>query len=202
MVTSNELRAFGERLKRQRERRGTTLDSIAKTTKVAASLFAGLERGDCSRWPAGLYARAYVRAYAELIGINPDEAVEDFTAAFDSTVAPEKPGTAAHPLRHTGGLRLSMESHTINPERVLKRAGLAAADLVLGFLIAWTVHVGLQTGVWTTVACALAYHAAGRLVSDEPLLYWAFLKLRHHHAAPPEPDTAEVPVGDAASTTA
>ena len=90
----SERRAFGERARRQRERRGVTLEKIAQSTKVPASLFAGLERGDCSRWPAGLYSRAYIRAYAELIGLDPNEAVEDFTAAFGETVLA---GRRAHP---------------------------------------------------------------------------------------------------------
>ena len=51
MVTDR--RGFGERLKRQRERAGVTLEAISRSTKVPVALFAGLEAGDCSRWPAG-----------------------------------------------------------------------------------------------------------------------------------------------------
>ena len=82
----SDRRGLGERLKRQRERRGVTLQQISHSSKVPASLFAALEAGDCSRWPAGLYARAYVRAYADAIGLNPDETVEEFVAAFGATV--------------------------------------------------------------------------------------------------------------------
>ena len=71
----SERRAFGDRVRRQRERRGVSLEAIARATKVPASLFAGLERGDCARWPGGVYSRAYVRAYAQAIGLDPDEAV-------------------------------------------------------------------------------------------------------------------------------
>ena len=81
----SDRRGLGERLKRQRERRGVTLQQISHSSKVPASLFAALEAGDCSRWPAGLYARAYVRAYADAIGLNPDETVEEFVAAFGAT---------------------------------------------------------------------------------------------------------------------
>ena len=84
MVTDR--RSLGERLKRQRERRGVTLKQISQSSKVPASLFAGLEAGDCSRWPAGLYARAYVRTYAEAIGLSPDETVEEFVAAYGAAV--------------------------------------------------------------------------------------------------------------------
>ena len=200
MVTDR--RAFGERLKRQRERRGITLAQIAQTTKVSASLFASLEAGDCSRWPAGLYARAYLRAYAAAIGLNADEAVEDFTAAFgtvgqaDGTVA-----TAASSAR-AGSLRLSMvEEPSAAPARLARRAGLAAVELVIGFLIAAVAHVGAGASLWMTVTLVLSYFVAGRVVSDEPLLYWVLCRARQQIIRPTPPQEAkpaDVPVGDLA----
>ena len=82
----SDRRGLGERLKRQRERRGVTLQQISHSSKVPASLFAALEAGDCSRWPAGLYARAYIRAYADAMGLNPDETVEEFVAAYSARI--------------------------------------------------------------------------------------------------------------------
>lgn len=202
MVT--ERRTLGERFKRQRERSGVTLESIAQATKVPASLFAALERGDCSRWPAGLYSRAYVRAYAEAIGINPEEAVEDFAAAFATVVQPDgEPGDAPRPRPKGPRLRLTMaEEPAFVPERVLWRVGLAAADLVVGFLLAAVAHAA-GAGIWLTVGAVLAYHAAGRALGDEPLLYQFFLRLRQP-ATPAASDdpSSEVPVGDAARTAA
>ena len=40
---------FGPRLRRERERRGITLDTIATVTKVGTDLWEGLERNDFSR---------------------------------------------------------------------------------------------------------------------------------------------------------
>lgn len=196
----SERRAFGDRARRHRERRGVTLEAIAQSTKVPASLFAGLERGDCSRWPGGVYSRAYLRAYAVAIGLDPDEALEDFTAAFGDTVGPD--GSQRGPRRvRTGALRLSMEDQPqVRQERVIRRAALAVADLVVAFGVAWLAHLALRTNIWTTVGFALAYHAAGRLVTDQPLVAWLFSRSR-----PPVPDppvSEEVPVSDAARTTA
>jgi Helix-turn-helix domain len=42
----------------------------------------GLERNDLSRWPTGLYARAYVRTYAQLIGADPESTVDEFCRLF------------------------------------------------------------------------------------------------------------------------
>jgi transcriptional regulator with XRE-family HTH domain len=205
MVTDR--RGFGERLKRQRERAGVTLETISRTTKVPGSLFARLEAGDISRWPPGLFARAYVRSYAEVIGLNPDETAEEFEAAFGITVKPDGADTQpALSARAPGGLRLAMVEDALSLATLARRAALAASELILGALIAAIAHVGLNWGVWVTVGLVVAYFVLGRLVSDDPLLYWIYKQARHQPEpviAPVDADSAEVrPVGDAASTVA
>jgi cytoskeletal protein RodZ len=74
--------AFGQQLRRHREKRGVTLKQIAQQTKVAASLFASLEAGERTRWPGGIYSRGYVRAYASAVGLDPDEIVEQFCECY------------------------------------------------------------------------------------------------------------------------
>jgi transcriptional regulator with XRE-family HTH domain len=205
MVTDR--RGFGERLKRQRERAGVTLETISRTSKVSVSLFAGLEAGDASRWPPGLFARAYMRSYAEAIGLNPDETVEEFEAAFGITVNPDgaetQPGLSA---RAPGALRLALVEDSLSLATLGRRASLAASELFLGALIAAIAHVGLGSGVWVTVGLVVAYFAVSRLLSDDPLLYWLYKQARHQPEpviAPVDADSAEVrPVGDAASTVA
>ena len=54
----SEREAFGRNLRRLRVQRGISLESITAATKVPTDLWAGLERNDFSRWPAGIYARA------------------------------------------------------------------------------------------------------------------------------------------------
>ena len=78
----SEREAFGPNLRRVRVQRGIALDTIAAATKVSVDLFSGLERNDFSRWPTGIYARAYVRAYALEIGVDPEGTVDDFCRWF------------------------------------------------------------------------------------------------------------------------
>ena len=74
--------AFGPNLRRLRVQRGITLEQIATLTKVSADLFAGLETNDFSRWPDGIYARAYIRQYARAIDVDPDSTVDEFCRWF------------------------------------------------------------------------------------------------------------------------
>ncbi len=74
--------SFGLRLRAARERRGVSLQSIAKTTKVSVGLWQDMESNDFSKWPTGLFARAYVRDYARLVGLDPDDVVDEFCRHF------------------------------------------------------------------------------------------------------------------------
>ena len=73
---------FGPRLRSERERRGISLDTIAAATKVSADLWDGLERNDFSRWPSGIFARAFIRDYARAVGLDADEVVDEFCRLF------------------------------------------------------------------------------------------------------------------------
>lgn len=73
---------FGENLRRQRDRRGIAIQAIADATKINRHMLAALEEGDCSRWPGGIYSRAYIRSYAIAVGLDPEEVVADFCEVF------------------------------------------------------------------------------------------------------------------------
>jgi cytoskeletal protein RodZ len=76
---------FGDRLKAAREERGVSLRQIATSTKISMSALEALERGDLSRLPGGIFSRAFVRAYAGEVGLDPEEAVKGFLIEFEST---------------------------------------------------------------------------------------------------------------------
>lgn len=89
--------AFGQKLRREREKKRITLDQLAARTKVAASLLRSLEAGDCARWPGGIYSRGFVRAYAEGTGMDPEHAVAMFVECYpafapETDPVPEEPG--------------------------------------------------------------------------------------------------------------
>jgi cytoskeletal protein RodZ len=73
---------FGTRLRRERERRHIALSSIVENTKISASLFEALERDDVSRWPSGIFRRAFIRSYAAAIGLDADAIAKEFLERF------------------------------------------------------------------------------------------------------------------------
>jgi cytoskeletal protein RodZ len=74
--------AFGPNLRRARVQAGVSLRTIVEATNVNEALWEGLERNDFSRWPNGISARAFVREYAQMIGVDPEATVDDFCRWF------------------------------------------------------------------------------------------------------------------------
>jgi len=95
---------FGGRLRRERERRHIPLSSISANTKISVSYFEALERDDISRWPSGIFRRAFIRAYAAGIGLDPDAIAKEFAERFPdpaelALVAPAEAPTTATAAR-------------------------------------------------------------------------------------------------------
>ena len=74
--------AFGPNLRRARLQAGVTIQAIVEQTNVSDALWEGLERNDLSRWPSGIFARAFVREYAQAIGVDPQATVDEFCRWF------------------------------------------------------------------------------------------------------------------------
>ncbi len=208
----NERRAFGERLRRQRERQHVTLEEIAETTKVAASLLAGLERGDCSRWPGGFYSRSFIRGYAAAVQLDPAETVAEFAeyyAAADApTQTPEPSAPKAAPPPACAPLRLSLDVDPTDAYRqAARRAGHALADLVLIVALAYLVGLGAGVTFWLSLSVtSLGYYFLGRVFPAVSPTGRLMSPKRHVVPEPtayaPEEDEADAPVGDTASTIA
>jgi transcriptional regulator with XRE-family HTH domain len=136
----NRQTAFGENLRCERERRGVTLHAIAQSTKIAPTLLSALERGDCSRWPGGVYSRAYVRGYAQALGLDPKRIADEFCECFPAIAWPDEPAPAVpteadeHAVEFEG-LRLTLDPMPGDRWRRLG-SGLAARLLVCGAAVA------------------------------------------------------------------
>ena len=103
--------SFGARLRLQRERQQVPLATIADQTKIKITLLEGLERDDVSHWPAGIFRRSYVRAYAQAIGLEPDQVVREFLSRypdpFEDDTAVEAAARAADGTTRRPPMRLT-----------------------------------------------------------------------------------------------
>ena len=72
---------FGEKLRRERELRGITLEEVAVATKIGTRNLRALEEEKFSQLPGGIFNKGFVRAYAHYVGIDEEQAVGDYLAA-------------------------------------------------------------------------------------------------------------------------
>jgi transcriptional regulator with XRE-family HTH domain len=184
-VTST--RAFGERLRRHRERRGITLQTVSASTKIASSLLAALERGDCEKWPGGIYSRAWIRAYASAIGLDPDETGTEFNRLFARNAFLEGEPAAmavAAPaeLPVVTPLRMTLEPDPAEHIQLAVRRGLLfAADLALAGLAAAALAFVSVLSFWTAfAAAAVACHALGLFGGGGSAAGWIERTVRRH----------------------
>jgi transcriptional regulator with XRE-family HTH domain len=179
--------AFGEMLRRQRERRGIALRTVAEQTKIGPSLLTALERGDCSRWPGGIYSRAWIRAYAVAIGLDPEDVGAQFNRCFARNAFPEGDPAAiklaAHPeLPRITPLRMTLEPDPGERVRLVARRTLFfVADLLLSALTAAVVSLLTVVTFWTGFAVAvIACHALGLFGGGGSATGWMERAVRRH----------------------
>src|SRR5438552_17381688 len=105
---------FGTSFKRAREAKGISLDQIASETRISTRFLLAIEREEFHLLPGGIFNRGFVRAYAEKIGLDPNQAVANYERlteirepAAGSTETPQssKIGRRLYPLA-VGGLAL------------------------------------------------------------------------------------------------
>src|SRR3989440_10746425 len=95
---NNELAAFGEELRREREIRGISLKEIADATKISKRFLEAIERNDHKTLPAPVFTRGFVREYARYLGLNAEEMVNRYNFA---AVGDERIEQSAHLERLT-----------------------------------------------------------------------------------------------------
>jgi cytoskeletal protein RodZ len=158
----NPSHAFGEKLRLAREARGLTLEAIAQSTKIGASLLSSLERGDCSRWPGGVYSRAYVRSFAQAVGLDPKAISDEFCDCFPTVAWPEgPPGRAQNPSLDLTQydlpdepLRLTLDPMPSPRWGVLKsRLTVRLAECAAGVLVAAVVSL-FGVDFWMALSAA------------------------------------------------
>ncbi|MBI5179232.1 MAG: DUF4115 domain-containing protein [Nitrospinae bacterium] len=71
---------MGEKLKKERELRGVSLDEIAAATRIQKKFLQALEENRFDSLPAPVFITGFLRAYASHLGMDTDSVVSEFEA--------------------------------------------------------------------------------------------------------------------------
>ena len=158
--------SLGRRLRRERERRQIALASIAENSKISVSLFEDLERDNVSRWPSGIFRRAFIRAYAEAVGLDAETTTREFLERFPDPHAPV--ATPGPPSRSALRLTLADTGSSFMRGRILAslrgRWAAIACDATVIVTIGLAMYAALGT-LWMPLCVALiGYYSGGILL--------------------------------------
>ena len=163
----DDITPLGAYLRAERERRGLALRTISENTKVSLPLLEGLEADDISRWPGGIFRRAFVRSYAESVGLDPDDVHKRFEQQY-KPAAPDAQDAAF------GAVEQNLLVQTGRGRRVPAFRALAipgrarylgtAADLMVAMILAFGSAAAGSRLLWPVLMIA-AYYAAGALLT-------------------------------------
>src|SRR5215475_11627581 len=67
--------AVGAYLRALREQQGVSIDEIARSTRVLHHYLEALESDDLASLPAPVFAKGFIRAYCQVLGVSADEAI-------------------------------------------------------------------------------------------------------------------------------
>jgi cytoskeletal protein RodZ len=82
---------LGNILKEAREARGLSLDELQSITKIQKRYLLGIEEGNYSMMPGKFYVRAFIKQYAEAVGLDPEQLFEQHKNEIPSTYNEELP---------------------------------------------------------------------------------------------------------------
>lgn len=91
--------SFGEKLKKEREKRSITLEQISLSTKIGTRMLQALEEDKFGQLPGGIFNKGFVRAYARYVGLDEDQTVADYLQASGEAPQPPLAETSEPQLR-------------------------------------------------------------------------------------------------------
>ncbi|MCL4499640.1 MAG: DUF4115 domain-containing protein [Chloroflexi bacterium] len=95
----NNTASIGSTLKQERDRKGLSLDDVHDATKITVHNLSALEEDRFDYFPNRVYARAFLRDYANYLGLDSGALLTDYEekwgAAQEIKIAPEPPRRSA-----------------------------------------------------------------------------------------------------------
>ncbi len=82
---------LGKVLKAARESNGLSLDDLQGLTKIQKRYLVGIEKGNYEMMPGKFYVRAFIKQYAEAVGLDPEELFEQYKSDIPSAREDEIP---------------------------------------------------------------------------------------------------------------
>lgn len=75
---------LGEKLRQAREERGISIAEVAEQTRISPHYLEFIENDDYRTLPGGIFNKGFVKSYAKYVGIDENEALQDYSKLISS----------------------------------------------------------------------------------------------------------------------
>jgi cytoskeleton protein RodZ len=69
---------LGEKLRQAREERGISISEVAEQTRISSLYLKSIEEDNYKPLPGGIFNKGFVKAYAKYVGVDENEALQDY----------------------------------------------------------------------------------------------------------------------------
>src|SRR5579859_3048777 len=69
---------FGNKFRQAREKKNLSLDDVSNVTKISSRMLKAIEEEHFDQLPGGVFNKGFIRAYAKHLGLNDEEAVNEY----------------------------------------------------------------------------------------------------------------------------
>ncbi|NEY21207.1 helix-turn-helix domain-containing protein [Bacillus ginsengihumi] len=159
---------LGNRLKEARKAKGISLEDLQNITKIQKRYLKGIEEGNYDSMPGAFYVRAFIKQYAEAVGIDANELLEEYKTEVPNAAVEEIPEqmkqiSRAQPYHHRSAaprstqrsVHKSVAPNTTKVMNILPKVIIVAIIVLVLFLI------------WFAIATLAGKHNTDKLNSQQ-----------------------------------
>ncbi|MBE1553396.1 helix-turn-helix domain-containing protein [Sporosarcina limicola] len=126
---------LGGRLKEARTAKGFTLEDLQSITKIQKRYLSGIENEDYSMMPGSFYVRAFIKQYAEAVGLDADEMLSLYKETSSTIQQKQETGQiSSSPLTRRRGLKSNNKLNEMMPKIIV------ALCIIVIFTVVWFLY--------------------------------------------------------------
>lgn len=84
------MKSLGEYLRAERQARGISLEQIFADTRISMEMLRAIENGNVEQLPAPILIKGFLKAYAEKIGLDPEEVIVEYQNVIEEVGNPQE----------------------------------------------------------------------------------------------------------------
>ncbi len=88
--------SLGEKLRMAREERGISIGEVAEQTRISALYLQAIDQNDFKALPGGIFNKGFVRSYAKYVGVDEQEALQEYSRLMAENSDVEDPGARSY----------------------------------------------------------------------------------------------------------